>query len=142
MKELLILCTKNIYFTFNNETYIQVDGVAMGSMLGPVLANIFMVELETSVIPNLSNKVKLWKRFVDNTYCLARLEYIDTILLALNSFHKNIKFTIEIEKDNTIPFLDMLIIRKSGKIETTVYRKKTCTDLHMSWYSFAPKSCK
>ena len=62
---------------------------------GPVLANIFMIELETSVIPNLSNKVKLWKRFVDDTCCLARLEYIDNILLALNSFHKNIKFTFE-----------------------------------------------
>ena len=59
MKELLIFCTKNVHFTSNNETYIQVDGAAMGSPLGPVLANIFMVELKTSVIPNLSNKVKL-----------------------------------------------------------------------------------
>ena len=48
MKELLILCTKNVHFTFNNETYIQVDGVAIGSPLDPVLAKIFMVELETS----------------------------------------------------------------------------------------------
>ena len=126
MKELLILCTKNVHFTFSNETYIQVDGVAMGSPFSPVFANIFMVEPETSVIPTLSNKVKLWKRFVDDTYCLARLEYIDNILLALNSFHKNsFKFTFETEKDSTIPFLDILIIRKPGKIETTVCRKKT-----------------
>ena len=34
------------------------------------------------------------------------------------------KFTFEIEKDNTIAFPDILIIRKPGKIETTVYRKK------------------
>ena len=61
MKELLNHCTKSVHFTFNNETYIQVDGVTMGSPLGPVLAIIFMVEFETSVIPNLSNKVKLWK---------------------------------------------------------------------------------
>ena len=46
MRELLYLCTKNAHFTLNNKTYLQVDGVAMGSPLGPVLANIFMVELE------------------------------------------------------------------------------------------------
>ena len=80
----------------------------------------FMVELQKSVIPDLNDKVKLWKRFVVDTYCLARSEYIDNVLVALNSFHKNIKFTIEFEKDNTISFLDMLIIRKPGKIETTV----------------------
>ena len=81
-----------------------------------MLANIFIVELETSVIPNFRNKVKLWKRFVDDTYCLARLEYIDNIL-TLNSFHKNKKFTFEIEKDKSIPFPDILIIRKRLKLQ-------------------------
>ena len=42
------------------------------------------------------------------------------------------KFTIQIEKGNTIFFLDILIIRKPGKIETTVYKKKACTDLYMT----------
>ena len=51
MKELSILCTKNVHFKFNNKSYIQVDGVSMGPPLGPVLANILMVELETLVIP-------------------------------------------------------------------------------------------
>ena len=30
MKELLLLCTKNLHFTFNNEIYQQCDSVAMG----------------------------------------------------------------------------------------------------------------
>ena len=38
--------------------YVQNDGVAMGSPLGPFLANIFMVELERSVIPTLMGKMK------------------------------------------------------------------------------------
>ena len=44
------LWTKNVYFTFNNKIYIQNDDAAMGSPLGPVLAKVFMVELETALI--------------------------------------------------------------------------------------------
>ena len=54
LKELLELCTKQVHFSFNNTMYKQSDGVAMGSPLGPVLAGIFMVDLETKVLPTLS----------------------------------------------------------------------------------------
>ena len=43
LKELLYLCTKHVHFKFNNEIHIQCDGVAIGSPLGPLLANIFMI---------------------------------------------------------------------------------------------------
>ena len=49
MKELLLLCTKNVHFEFNGETFQQLDGAAMGSPLGPVIAGIFMVELENTL---------------------------------------------------------------------------------------------
>ena len=45
MRELLYLCTKNAHFTLNSKTYVHMDGVAMGSQLGPALANTFMVTL-------------------------------------------------------------------------------------------------
>ena len=41
-RDLLNLATKKSFFTFTNKFYIQVDGVAMGSPLGPILANIFL----------------------------------------------------------------------------------------------------
>ena len=50
---MLIRCTKNFHFTFNEEVYKQTDGVAMGSLLGPVIADIFMVELENNIVPVL-----------------------------------------------------------------------------------------
>ena len=54
MKELLILCTKNVHFTFDNVIKVQNDGVAMCSSSGPVLCDIFMIELETSLLPELT----------------------------------------------------------------------------------------
>ena len=43
IKEMLILCMKKVHFTFESRTYVQTDGVAMGSPLGPVSADIFMI---------------------------------------------------------------------------------------------------
>ena len=59
--------------------YVQNDGVAMGSPLGPVLANIFMVELERSVIPTLMDKMKCWTRYVDDTLCYIKTDSIEDI---------------------------------------------------------------
>ena len=40
--KLLEFATKKSHFIFDGQYYDQIDGVAMGSPLGPVLANIFM----------------------------------------------------------------------------------------------------
>ena len=142
MKELLYLCTKNVHFSFNNEIYMQNDGVAMGSPLGPVLANIFMVELERAIIPSLSDKIKLWKRYVDDTIAFVKTDEIKNVLSSLNSYYSNIQFTMEIEQNNQIPFLDVLFIRNMETSSTTVYRKITSTDIYINWKSFAPNNWK
>ena len=108
MKELLYLCTKNVLFSFNNEIYIQNDGIAIGSPLGPVLVNIFMVELGRTIIPSLSDKIKLWKRYVDDTIAIAKTEEIKNVLSSLNSYHSNMQFTMETEQNNQIPLSDVL----------------------------------
>ena len=87
MKELLLLCTKNVHFTFNQRIYIQLDGVAMGSPLVPLLADIFMIELERSIIPNLQ-KIRFWRRYVDDTIRFVEIGSIKYIRSVLNSFHK------------------------------------------------------
>ena len=86
----LTLHTKNVHFTFDNQVYQQNDGVAMGSPLGPVLAGIFMAELETRIIPTLGNMDLDWKMFVDDTIDYVKNGSIDIILSNLNSFHPNI----------------------------------------------------
>ena len=48
----------------NNEFYKQIDGVAMGSPLGPLFANWFLKDFESKFIDNDHHKlgIQLWKR--------------------------------------------------------------------------------
>ena len=53
-------------------------GVAMGSPVSPLLADIFMIELERSLVPSLRN-IKFWRRYVDDTVCFAKIVSIHNI---------------------------------------------------------------
>ena len=70
--KLLDLATRESYFTFNQNLYKQIDGVAMGSPLGPTLANIFMSHDEQKWLSECpqSFKPKLKRRYVDDTFLL------------------------------------------------------------------------
>ena len=49
----------------------------MDSPLGPILANVFMVELEHTLAPRLHRHVKKWRRYVDDTFAYVKNESID-----------------------------------------------------------------
>ena len=46
LKHLLLFVTKKTHFVFDGQYCDQIDSVAMGSPLGPALANIFMCDLK------------------------------------------------------------------------------------------------
>jgi hypothetical protein len=60
----------------------------------------------------------------------------------LNSITPCTQFTIEKDKDGCIPFLDELVKRENGKIETEVYRKPTDSGLYLNYNSNHPKAVK
>ena len=51
----------------------------MGSPLAPVLENICLVELERTIILFLSDKIKLWKCYVDDTIAFAKTDEIKKV---------------------------------------------------------------
>ena len=112
MKDLLYLCTKHVDFSYGGKIYIQIDGVAMGSPLGPVLANIFMISLEEAILPSIKKHVAHWKRHVGDTHAYIDPSKIGFVLEKLNRFHPNIQFTHKIEENQKITFLDVLHMYK------------------------------
>ena len=61
----------------------------------------------------------------------------------LNSQQPTIRFTMEIKKDNTIPFLDTTVTRETdGLLTTTFYRKPTHTDQYLTYDVHHPQSVK
>jgi hypothetical protein len=72
--------------------------------------------------------------FIDDTYVIwpHGKEILDRFKDHLNSQAESIKFTMEIEDNNSIPFLDILISKKNdGSLSHQVYRKKTHTDKYL-----------
>jgi hypothetical protein len=131
---LLRNCLEGSYFLYGGKHYLQVDGVAMGSPVAPVMANIWMEHFE-SCIDLQPWAVKLWKRYVDDVFCIIRggKQEVEQLLQHLNSIHAKIKFTYELESERSLPFLDIKVIgRMDGSLTHTVYRKPTHTDKYLN----------
>ena len=143
--KLLEFATKKSHFIFNGKFYDQVDGVAMGSPLAPVLANVFMAEFERKWIDqcSISSAPLLWLRYVDDTFAVFRDNAaIQSFYTYINNCHPSISFTIEIEQDNRLPFLDCCVHKTSSSFQTSLFRKKTFTGLYTLWDSFTPRKYK
>ena len=140
--KLLRIATSEVQFSFDGMVYSQVDGVAMGSPLGPTLANIFMGHLEYKVIPELLDQ-NVYLRYMDDCLVISKSKVDSDILFEkLNSLHKAISFTKEEESNNALPFLDILITREHDKFVTTVHRKATFTGQYLHFQSFCSKKQK
>jgi hypothetical protein len=92
-----------------------------------------MEHFEQQALSRAPRKPTHWYRYVDDTFVVwphgedELREFLDH----LSSFHHNIKFTMEVEKNRSLPFLDVLVSRRpDGSLGDTVYRKPTHTDLY------------
>ena len=138
LKELLILCTTKVPFRhINGKIYIQVDGVSMGSPLGPTFADFYMAEVENKVLESISSKPPLYTRYVDDIFVITT----KTNLLKLKDLmesNSKLRFTYEEPIGATLPFLDILISKRDTEFETKVYKKKTDAGKCLNYESECP----
>ncbi len=142
--ELLELCTKCNFFELEGKIYSQDEGMAMGSPLSPVFANIFMEDFEQRALALAVVKPKIWWRYVDDTFVVfphgddKLIEFLEH----LNKISPSIRLTMEKEIENKLPFLDVCVVRDRDVLKTTVYRKKTHTGQYLNFLSNHQKSVK
>jgi hypothetical protein len=145
LKKLFMFATSQTHFLFNGNIYDQIDGVAMGSPLGPVLANLFMGVHETTWLETYTGLGPLfYRRYVDDIFCVFNnVADVSPFLEFLNSRHPNIKFTVEYEVNGKLPFLDTLVDSSQGEtFYTSIFRKKTFTGLLTNLSSYCSFSYK
>ncbi|XP_072381211.1 uncharacterized protein [Diabrotica undecimpunctata] len=127
--QLLQTCLAQDFFVFNSKFYRQPDGLAMGSCLSPLLADIFMDHLESTHIMK-NPEILHWFRYVDDclVFISGNSNSADLLLSKINQIHPNIKFTMELESSQSINFLDLTITRLNDHFDFSIYRKPTQTD--------------
>ena len=142
IRELMLVATRGVEFSFNNQMYKQLDGVAMGSPLGPALANIFVGFHESRLFDN-TVKPGVYFRLVDDTFTIFGSELgCDHFQEKLSLLHPALKFTVETEQNNSLNFLDVLVEKEGTGFLTSIYRKPTFTGQYIRWTSFSPKKRK
>ena len=106
LQKLFQFATSQTNFLFNGSVYDQVDGVAMDSLLAPILANIFMGNHEKGWIRNYNyGGLLYYKRYVDDIFAVFETKgHAVSFDNYINRQHSNIKFTIETEKNSKLPF--------------------------------------
>ena len=119
--------------------------VAMGSPLSPIIADIFMVDLEEKAIAGAGGDIapSVWKRYVDDVLSVVKRDKGQLLLDHLNKQHEKIRFTMEEERDGSMPFTDISFSRDEyGQVVREVYRKPTHTNRYVQFTSHHPESVK
>ena len=125
LQALLRACTKEAPFlSHKGELYCQIDGVAMGSPLGVLFANMYMAKVEERTFRS-RRKPTLYARYIDDIF--VTYEDDDDLSNIQTALQENsvLTFTIEKSQEDKMPFLDVLIQRENNGFNTTVYTKPT-----------------
>ena len=141
--KLLETATSESSFVFDFLLYKQIDRVAMGSLLGPSLANAILCHYEKEWLDNCPSHFKpiVYRRYVDDIFVLfSSKEHLQPFVDYINKQHRCIKFTSETEQNNTFSFLNINVTHQNKQLKTFVYRKPTFSGVFTRYESYIDRS--
>ena len=149
-KNEIILILKTIldqnYFQYNDKFYKPRSGIAMGSPLSGIMAEIFLQHFEQCKIKHLleDKNIVYYNRYVDDIIMIYNQTKITPqhILKQFNEQNKNLQFTLNEETNKQITYLDLKLTNDNGRIHMEIYRKPTSTDITINNTSCHPQEHK
>ena len=95
-KSMLEICSCDVLMLTHNGYYRQIDDLAMGSPPAPMIANGWLIKFDQCI----KGDAVLYG-------CYIYHRAVKTKLIEINSYHLLLKFTVEREIDQLLPFLDI-----------------------------------
>ena len=116
----------------------------MGSTMAPNYANLYMGLFELSHVLDSEvnpyySQILTYQRFIDDIFIIWNGTVENLVLFHgyLNSRTEHLKFTLE-HSDSHISFLDVLISKRGGCLQTDLFRKPTDRNTLLHGDSFHP----
>ena len=118
--------------------YRQAFGVAIGSPLGPSLANVYLAyHKQNGTDCRLLEYRPLYCQYVDDIFVLFKSsDHVKRFQICLISCHVNMLFNRETKQNKKISFLNDNVIHEQGKYTASIYGKATFSDVCTHFDSF------
>jgi hypothetical protein len=145
--ELVDWILKNNYFAFENNCYQQLYGMAMGTNMAVLVANVFMTihfEQHPLVQTQIRDNIILYRRYVDDIFGIwtGTPDDLHTFFNAANTMIPGIRFTLD-ASTHSIEFLDLKIFfNPNMNLQTKTHQKTLNTYTYITNASYHPTALK
>ena len=137
----------SVFFKYQDITYHQAKGLAMGAPSSGIIANLFLaIEEKQWRLSNTFRKhIRMYNRYIDDIFMVFEGTKNELDLFLSEFQFSSLKLTFHVGTTHPIPFLDCEV--KMARVEwdplvTTLYAKPGNTHMYVPWSSAHPSSVK
>ena len=131
----------NNFFIYCDDLYQQTDGIAMGTNVAPIIANLYLAIKFDENITQLHN-LEIYRRYIDDGFIMYNGDvnsFESEILPLLQKFAYPIKITYECSTKE-INYLDLTIFNHNDTIATKIFQKPLNKYAYIPFSSSHPRN--
>jgi hypothetical protein len=124
---------------WQNIVYKQNRGLIIGGPISSILADYVTTDVLNDSLYELGHTPTIVKKYVDDILVIIDKEKVEQLFVLLNNYNRSIKFTLEVEDDKKLPYLDLLLHRRPNCLEMSLFQKPTSKNRLLHYNSAHPK---